>query len=131
MSTAVSPAAPATTSASRWINLDALMSGASGLLLAAAAPLLDGLLGAPVAFLVPLGFVLIAYATALILVARAGAPATGVKAVVAVNALWVVASVAVVLADLLTLTATGTVITLLQATAVALLTALQLRSLRA
>jgi hypothetical protein len=118
------------TSAIRWINLDALMSGSSGVLLAAAAPLLDGLLGVPVAFLVPLGLLLFSYAAALVLLVRAGAPVAGVKAVVAANTLWVVASVTAVLADVLTLTTTGTVIALLQAAAVALLAALQLRSFR-
>lgn len=116
--------------ATRWIQLDALMSGLSGLLLGAAAPLLDEPLGVPIAFLVPLGLLLIAYAAVLMLLARAGAPAAGVKAVVAANALWVVASVVVVLADVLTLTITGTVVTLLQAGAVALLAALQARTLR-
>jgi hypothetical protein len=51
-------------------------------------------------------------------------------AVVAGNAVWVAASVGVVLADVLTLTATGTALTLLQAGAVALLAAFQLRSVR-
>lgn len=118
------------TPAIRWIQLDALMSGLSGLVLGAAAPLLEELLGVPIAFLVPLGLLLIAYAAALMLLVRAGAPAAGVKAVVAANALWVVASVVAVLADLLTLTTTGIVVTLLQAGAVALLAGLQARSLR-
>jgi hypothetical protein len=114
----------------RWLRVDALVSGTSGLLLAAAAPLLDGLLGAPVALLIPLGVFLLAYAGALVLVARRGAPAGAVKAVVAGNAVWVAASVAVVLADALTLTATGTVVVLLQAAAVAVLAELQLASAR-
>ena len=45
------------------------------------------------------------------------------------NAIWVVASLVVALADLLTLTAAGTVLVLVQACAVALLGELQLRSL--
>jgi hypothetical protein len=114
----------------RWLRVDALVSGAFGLLIAATAPFVDGLLGAPIGFLVPLGVFLLGYAGVLVLFARRGAPARAVKAVVAGNALWVVASVAAVLADVLTLTATGTVVALLQAGAVALLAELQLRSLR-
>ena len=118
------------TPAIRWLRLDALMSGSFGLLLAAAAPLLDDLLGAPVALLVPLGLFLLVYAGALVLLARRGAPAAGVKAVVAGNALWIAVSVTVVLADVLTLTAFGTVVALVQAGAVALVAELQLRSVR-
>lgn len=133
--TASSHSAPTATSvgnpqAVRLLQLDALMSGALGLLLAAAAPLVDGLLGAPVSFLVPLGIFLVGYAGILVVLARRGAPAPTVIAVVAGNAVWVAASVAVVLADLLTLTATGTILTLLQASAVAVLAVLQLRSAR-
>jgi hypothetical protein len=117
-------------SAVRWVRVDALVSGASGLLLAAAAPLLDDLLGAPIAVLLPLGLFLLAYSSALVLVARRGAQARAVKAVVAGNAIWVVASVAVVLADVLTLTTTGVVFTLLQAAAVAVLAELQFASAR-
>ncbi|HEV3477899.1 MAG TPA: hypothetical protein VG144_00465 [Gaiellaceae bacterium] len=50
--------------------------------------------------------------------------------VVAGNALWIAASAAVVLADLLTLPAAGAVLTLLQAEAVAVLSALQLLTVR-
>jgi vacuolar-type H+-ATPase subunit I/STV1 len=121
---AVSPAAI------RWLRVDALVSGAFGLLLAAAAPFVDGLLGAPVGFLIPLGVFLLGYAGVLVLLARRGAPARAVKAVVAGNALWVAASVGVVLADLLTLSTTGTIVALFQAAAVALLAGLQLRSVR-
>jgi hypothetical protein len=106
------------------------MSGTFGLLLAAAAPLVAGLLGAPAGFLIPLGILLLGYAGILVLLARRGAPAQAVLAVVAGNALWVAASVGVVLGDLLTLTATGTALTLLQAGAVALLAAFQFRSVR-
>jgi hypothetical protein len=124
-------AAPAVNPAPiRWLRVDALVSGAFGLLLAAAAPLVDGLLGAPVGFLIPLGIFLLAYAGILVLFARRGAPTRAVKAVVAGNALWVAASIGAVLADLLTLLTTGTVVALLQAGAVALLAELQLRSLR-
>ena len=110
----------------RWIRADAVMSGTSGVVVAAGAPLLDGLLGVPVAFLVPLGLFLVGYAAALALLARAGAPRAGVVAVIAANAVWVVASVVAVVADWLTLTAAGTGVALAQAAAVALVADLQL-----
>jgi hypothetical protein len=114
----------------RWILLDALMSGASGLLLAAGAPWLDSVLGAPTALLVPLGLFLVAYAGSLVLIARRGAPNRAVLFVVVGNALWFVASVVVVIADWLTLTTAGNVLALAQAAAVALLADLQAIGLR-
>lgn len=121
---------PANSAAVRWLQADALMSGAFGLLLAAAAPVLDEVLGVPVGLLIPLGIFLLAYAGFLVLVARRGAPPLAVKAVVAGNALWVVASVVVVLTDALSLTTTGTVLALLQAGAVAIVAELQYMSVR-
>ena len=116
--------------AARWLRIDALLSGASGFLLAVLTPLLDDLLGAPAALLVALGLFLVGYAAVLVLVARrGGAPRRAVAAVVAGNAIWVVASVVVALADLLTLTAAGTVLVLFQAGAVAVVAERQLRSI--
>jgi hypothetical protein len=114
----------------RSIRLDALMSGASGLLAAAGATALDGVLGVSTTFLVALGVFLLAYAGGLLALARAGAPTLGVWAVIVGNALWVVASVVTVLADWLTLTTAGTVVTLVQAAAVALIAETQLVGLR-
>jgi hypothetical protein len=112
------------------IRLDAAVSGAAGLLLAAGAPLLDGALGPEPAVLLGLGLFLVAYAAGLFLLARVGAPAAGVKAVIAGNALWVVASVVTVFAGWLDLTALGVAFALLQAAVVALLAELQLIALR-
>jgi hypothetical protein len=114
----------------RLVRLDAALSGTAGLALAVGAPWLDSLLGAPAAFLVPLGLFLLVYAAALVALARRGAPAGGVKAVIAGNAFWVVVSVVAVVLDWLTLTTTGTVFALLQAAAVAGLAELQLQSVR-
>ena len=112
------------------IRLDALVSGLFGLALAIGSPALDGLLGVRPAVLVPLGLALVAYAAALELLARRGAPPAGVKLVIAGNAAWVVVSVVVVVTDVLTLTTAGTVIAVLQAVAVAVLAELQLQSIR-
>ena len=114
----------------RWVRVDALMSGVAGVGVAAGAPLLDDVLGAPAAFLVPLGLFLLAYAAALLALARSGAPSGGVKVVIAGNAAWVVLSVVAVLADWLTLTTTGTIFALAQACAVAAIAELQLLALR-
>ncbi len=114
----------------RAIRLDALVSGASGLLLAVGAPVLDGILGVSTAFLVGLGIVLLGYAGALLSLDRMGAPTPGVKFVIAGNALWALASVVAVLADWLTLTTTGIVVAVAQAAIVALLAEAQLIGLR-
>ena len=84
----------------------------------------------PVAFLVPLGIFLVGYAVMLEWLARAGAPARGVKIVIAGNAVWVILSVVAVLADWLTLTTAGTVLALVQAAAVAVIAEMQLIALR-
>ncbi|MBD0328803.1 MAG: hypothetical protein ICV64_01710 [Thermoleophilia bacterium] len=115
----------------RALRFDALVSVAFGATVAAGAPLLDRLLGAPAAFLVPLGAVVVAYGGALALVARAGAPRALVAAVAAGNAVWVGASLVVVAADVLTLTTAGVVVALLQAAAVAGIAGAEARTLRA
>jgi hypothetical protein len=113
------------------LRLDALASGAMGVLLATVGPWLDGILGASAELLVPLGLALVGYAGGLWLLARTGAESiAAVKAVITGNAVWVVASVMVVLLDVLTLTGLGTALVLLQAAAVALLADLQVVGLR-
>jgi hypothetical protein len=112
------------------IRFDALMSGAAGLLAAAGSTVFDGVLGVSTSFLVALGIFLLGYAGALVLLARAGAPTPGVEAVIAGNAVWALASIATVLADWLTLTTVGVVVTLAQAAAVAAVAEAQLVGLR-
>ena len=114
----------------RWIRLDALVSAASGLVAAAGALLLDGVLGVSAAFLVVVGIFLLGYAGWLVVLARRGAPTPGAKAVIVGNALWVAASVVAVVADWLTLTTAGTVVALAQAAAVALIAEAQWVGLR-
>jgi len=114
----------------RAIRLDALMSGASGVVLAVGASALDGILGASTAFLVALGIFLLGYSGALLLLAREGAPALGAKAVILGNALWAIASVVAVIAHWLTPTTAGTIVTLAQAAAVTLVADAQLIGLR-
>jgi hypothetical protein len=113
------------------LKLDAAASGLSAALLLAGVPLLEGPLGAPRAFLWPVGLFLGAYASAVWIVAtrpRVSRPAA--RTVVAINLLWVIESVALVAAGWLPLTALGTVSVLAQAAAVALAADLQIVGLR-
>jgi hypothetical protein len=72
---------------------DAAASGATGLLLAAAAAPLSGLLGLPEGLLLVAGLVLLPYAAAVAWLGSRAAPSRGlVRAVVAVNLVWVVDS---------------------------------------
>jgi hypothetical protein len=113
------------------LNLDALASGALGVLLAAAGAVLDGLLGIPAATLVPVGVFLVAYATALWYIgSRPQVSRPAVWVVVVGNLGWVAASVVAAAAGWWSPTALGTVVLLAQAAAVALFAELQFTGLR-
>src|SRR5262245_42591035 len=112
-------------SLARLLRLDALASGAMGLVLAVGGAALDGPLGPRPAFLVPLGLFLVLYAAALLVLARRPSRA-GAAVVVAGNLAWVALSVVTVAAGWLDLTALGTILALAQAGAVAVLAELQL-----
>jgi hypothetical protein len=124
---------PAATTASlrRLLHVDAATSGAMGLLLPAAAPALAPLLGLPVALLRESGIALVPFAALLFWVARAPRPARGAAwAVVVANALWVVASVALLASGAVSPTALGETVVLAQAAVVAALAWLQSAALR-
>jgi hypothetical protein len=110
------------------IRTDGLVCVAAGIVIAATASRLDGILGLPAAVLAAVGLGLIAYGAVLLALARRGAPASGVRTAVAVNVLWAVASVVVAATG--SLTAVGTAVVLLQAVAVAAVAGLELRTLR-
>jgi hypothetical protein len=113
------------------LNLDALASGALGVLLAAAGAVLDGLLGIPAATLVPVGVFLVAYAAALWYIgSRPQVSRPAVWVVVVGNLGWVAASVVAAAAGWWSPTALGTVVLLAQAAAVALFAELQFTGLR-
>jgi hypothetical protein len=122
---------PSSTTAQRakWILVDALVSGSAGVLLLAGSPFVEGTLGLR-RHSSQESARSCSSTAALVGLARLGAPASGVAAVVAGNTLWVAASVIVALADWLTFTDVGTALTLLQAGVVAVLAELQLLSLR-
>lgn len=113
------------------LKLDAVASGAIGVLSLAAGPVLEDRLGAPLAVLWPVGVALVAWAAALWIVAtRAEVSGTAARSVVALNLLWVVASVVAVAGDWMSLTALGTAFVLLQAAAVVIFAGLQFLGLR-
>ena len=116
----------------RALQLDAVASGALGVLLVAAGPAVDDLLGIPVGVLMAVGLVLVAYATRLWIVgARRHLPTPASWAVVAGNLLWVAGSVLVVVAGWWPPTTAGTAFVVAQAAAVALFAVLQFLGLRA
>jgi hypothetical protein len=120
------------------LKLDAVASGALGVLILLAAGTMVGdgrpfvfLLGTPLALLVPAGLFLVAYAAFVWTVGTRGRTnRTAAWSVVAVNVLWVLASVALLVAGWFPLTALGVAFVLAQAAAVALFAALQLLGLQ-
>jgi len=114
----------------RALVVDALASGLTGALMITGASALAPMLGLPTALLQGAGLVLVPYVTFVVVVAaRAHISTPAVWAVIACNAAWTVASVAL-LVDFVTPTALGTVFVIGQALAVAALGALQYVALR-
>jgi hypothetical protein len=106
--------------------LDAIVSGATGALLWAGAGTLTDLLGLPRSLLTGAGLVCLAYAAALVLLARqVRIPRAAALAVVAGNGLWVAASIGLLVSGLVTPTPTGHGFVLFQAAAVLGLAVLQ------
>lgn len=114
----------------RWLKVDALMSGSSGLALLIGAPLLDEPFGVATWLLMALGLFFLAYAGALVALARRGARRRDVIGVAFANLAWVALTVMIVAADTLTLTTAGTIVATAQAVAVALVAELQWLSAR-
>ncbi len=113
------------------LALDAVASGATGLLLAAGAGPLEGLLGLSPALTRPAGLFLIPYALLVAWMAsRPSLPRGAVWAVVVVNALWAVESVTLVGAGWVHPTLLGALFICAQAAVVALFGLLQFATLR-
>ena len=114
-----------------FLKLDAVASGALGVLSLAASPALDDLLGTPLALLVPVGLFLVAWAAALWAIASCGQiNRMIVRVVILLNLLYAVDGAVVVAADLFPLTALGTAFVLFQVAAVTLFAAAQFYALR-
>jgi hypothetical protein len=113
------------------LKLDAVATGAVGLLLLAADPALDGLLGLPISLLMPVKLFLIGYAAAIWVVAtrpRVSRPAAWTA--IAINLVYTVDTIVVEVSGWFALTVLGTAFVLLQAAAVALFAAAQFYALR-
>ena len=113
------------------LKLDAVASGALGVLSLAASPALDDLLGTPLVLLVPVGVFLVVWAAALSFIAsRPRINRTTVWAVIHLNLLYAADGAVVVAAGLFPLTALGIAFVLFQVAAVTLFAAAQLYALR-
>ena len=107
--------------------LDAAVTGLNGVAYLAAAGPLEDLLGLPAAWLRAAGAVLLAFAVLVALASRRPT-AAAVRAIVAVNALWVVGSIVFALAGWGSPDTAGTVWIVLQALVVAGFAELQVAS---
>ncbi|MFI6795293.1 hypothetical protein [Streptosporangium canum] len=113
------------------LKLDAMGSGANGVVYVVAAALFGEMFGLPAAFLYPTGAFLVAWAaTLLFLASRPTVSKVAVGVVMAVNIAWVAASAELLIADWLPLTGLGTTLVIAQAVVVAGFTGLQFAGLR-
>lgn len=114
----------------RALILDALISGATGLLLAVGSSWLSGLLGLSASLLLYAGLFLLPFALLVLWLGRSDAPShSACQAVVAVNLLWTLASLWVVFASP-QITGFGVFLLLSQAVVVAGFAGLQILGLR-
>jgi hypothetical protein len=115
----------------RALVVDALASGLTGALMLGGASALAPMLGLPTALLQGAGLVLVPYvAFVAIVAARTHISTAAVWAVIACNAVWTVASFALVIDGFVAPTALGIAFVIGQAVAVAALGALQYAALR-
>ena len=110
---------------------DSLVSGATGALMAGAAPILEPWLGLPVPLLRFAGIALLPFAAVVGWLARQTSPArAGVQAIIAANFAWVFASILLLLAGGVNPTALGIAFVIFQAVVVGVLGELQYMGLR-
>ena len=110
---------------------DAVASGATGLLMIAGADLLTGLLGLPVPLMREAGLLLVPYVALVAFVGtREAIPFTAVKAIIALNVLWVLGSVGLLVGGFVAPTLLGYAFVIVQAVAVGVLAELQIIGLR-
>jgi hypothetical protein len=113
------------------LKVDAVASGGMGVLLLGLGGPLGDLLGAPTGLLRTVGLLLLGWAAVVWLVgARPRVSGPAVRAVIALNLLWVAGSVALVVAGWVSLTALGVGFVLAQAAVVALFAESQFLGLR-
>ena len=110
---------------------DAVASGATGLLLIAGADLLTGLLGLPVALMREAGLSLVPYVALVAFVgSREAISRPAVQAIIALNVLWVVGSIGLLMSGHVAPTVLGTAFVIAQAIAVGVFAELQVVGLR-
>ena len=113
------------------LRLDAVATGAVGLLSLLGSSVLDRYLGTPATLTVPIGLFLLGYAVVIGVVGTRQRVRRGaVRGAVLLNLAWVIASVATVGAGLFALTTLGCVVLLVQAVAVAVFAEWQFFALR-
>lgn len=110
---------------------DAVASGATGLLMIASADLLTGLLGLPVALMREAGLLLVPYVAMVAFVGtREAISRPAVKAIIALNVLWVVGSIGLLASGTVMPTMLGYAFVIAQALAVGVFAELQFIGLR-
>ena len=110
---------------------DAVASGATGLLLIAGADLLTGLLGLPVALMREAGLLLVPYVALVAFVGtREAISRPAVQAIIALNVLWVVGSIGLLMSGYVAPTMLGYAFVIAQAVAVGVFAELQVIGLR-
>lgn len=115
----------------RALLLDAVASGATGLLMIAGAGLVEGLLGLPASLLRGAGLVLVPYVAFVIYTGtRETISRPAVWAIIVANVLWAAASALLVLSGWVAPTGLGYAFVIAQAVVVALLGELQYMGLR-
>lgn len=113
------------------ITLDAVVTGAAAILMMGGAGLLSPWLGLPAGLLFWAGLALVPFVALLVVVARRGSAHRLVLFdIVAINVLWVVASLGLLVSGAVAPTALGYAFVLAQAAAVALFAELQFVGLR-
>ena len=112
------------------LRLDAVATGAGGLLCLAGGSALDGPLGIPFVLLAAVGALLILFAAFVWVAGSRRTSGRAVWTIIAINAAYATGCVAVVATGLFSLTALGVSFVLVQAAAVALFAILQLIGLR-
>jgi hypothetical protein len=111
--------------------LDAAASGATAVLLIGGAGYLDGLLGLPVVLMREAGLILVPFVAFVAWTGtRAHVSRGAVSAIIAVNALWVVASICLLIGDWVAPTMLGYAFVVAQAVAVGLFAEFQYMGLR-
>ena len=115
----------------RALQLDAVASGATALLMIAGAGLVEGLLGLPAALLRGAGLVLVPYVAFVIYTGtREAIPRPAVWAIIVANVLWAAASALLLISGWVAPTGLGYAFVIAQAVVVALLGELQYVGLR-